>query len=573
MLLKKLFKREKISDKLSKEVTFADLTVLGLIILIGVIVSWGSGSNKQPAQQAKAAYPINFSQTPVAELPAAKDNQVVELKNGDTYNLTASIVKRMVGNTEVKALAYNGSVPGPTIKVAQGAEIIINFTNNTDVPNTIHSHGVRLDNAFDGLPDITQPAVAVGQSFTYKIKFPDAGVFWYHPHIREDYAQPLGLYGMFLVAPTEANYWSPVNQEWPVFVSDVLMQNNQLAAFDSQAADHTLMGRYGNILLVNGNTNTQFQAKQGEVVRMYIANAATARPFNLTIPGVKMKLVGGDNGKYEQEQWADSVTLGPSERAIVEVMFDRSGAFILENKTPQQETPLATINVLTQQVAISYKTQFETLRANKDVATSIDPFRQYFDKPIDKNLVLTLDMKGMMGNSSGTHQMPNGQMMSNGSGGMQSMHMMGGNMAMDNNSMSMGNDTDPIEWDDTMGMMNANSTTNTLQWKLVDKDTGKANDQIDWQFKKGDVVKISIYNDPNSMHPMQHPIHFHGNRFLVLSTNGVKNTDLVWKDTVLIPKGATVELLADMSNPGIWMAHCHIAEHLESGMMMKFEVE
>jgi suppressor of ftsI len=559
MLLKKLFKREKISDKLSKEITYADLAVLGLIILIGVIVSWGSGSNKQPAQQAKAAYPINFSQTPVAELPAAKD-------------LTASIVKRMVGNTEVKALAYNDSVPGPTIKVEQGAEITINFTNNTDVPNTLHSHGVRLDNAFDGLPDITQPAVAVGQSFSYKIKFPDAGVFWYHPHIREDYAQPLGLYGMFLVAPTEANYWSPVNQEWPVFVSDVLMQNNQLTAFDSQAADHTLMGRYGNILLVNGNTNTQFQAKQGEVVRMYIANAATARPFNLTIPGVKMKLVGGDNGKYEQEQWADSVTLGPSERAIVEVMFDRSGAFILENKTPQQETPLATINVSTQQVATSYKTQFETLRANKDVATSIDPFRQYFDKPIDKNLVLTLDMKGMMGNSSGTHQMPNGQMMSNGSGGMQGMHMMGGNMAMDNNSMSMGNDTDPIEWEDTMGMMNANSTINTLQWKLVDKDTGKANDQIDWQFKKGDVVKISIYNDPNSMHPMQHPIHFHGNRFLVLSTNGVKNTDLVWKDTVLIPKGTTVELLADMSNPGTWMAHCHIAEHLESGMMLKYSV-
>lgn len=572
MLLKKLFKRERISDKLSKEITFADLAVLGLIILIGVIVSWGSVSNKQPNPQAKATYPISFSQTPVAELPAAKDNQIVELKNGDTYNLTASIVKRMLGNTEVKALAYNGSVPGPTIKVQQGAEVTINFTNNTDVPNTIHSHGVRLDNAFDGVPDVTQPAVAIGQSFAYKIKFPDAGVFWYHPHIREDYAQALGLYGMFLVQPTEANYWSPVNQEWPIFVSDVLMQNGQLAPFDKSAADHTLMGRYGNTLLVNGNTNTQFQAKQGEVARMYIANASTARPFSLTIPGVKMKLVGGDNGKYEQEQWADSVVLGPSERAIIEVMFDKSGSFTLENKTPQQESPLATINVSTQQVATSYKNQFETLRANKDVATSIDPFRQYFNKPIDKNLVLTLDMKGMMGNSSGTHQMPNGQMMSNGSGGMQGMHMMGGNMAMNNNSMSMGNDSDPIEWEDTMGMMNANSTTNTLQWKMVDKDTGKANDQIDWQFKKGDVVKISIYNDPNSMHPMQHPIHFHGNRFLVLSTNGVKNTDLVWKDTVLIPKGATVELLADMSNPGTWMAHCHIAEHLESGMMLKYSV-
>ncbi len=572
MLLKKLFKRERISDKLSKEITYADLAVLGLIIVVGVVISWPKSSNNQPKPQNKT-YGIAFSQTPMAELAEAKDSQIVELKNGDTYNLTASIIKRMVGNTEVKALAYNGSVPGPTIKVQQGAEITINFTNNTDVPNTIHSHGVRLDNAFDGLPDITQPAVAVGQSFTYKIKFPDAGAFWYHPHIREDYAQPLGLYGMFLVEPTEANYWSPDNQEWPVFVSDVLTQNGQLTGFDSNTADHTLMGRYGNALLVNGNTNTQFQAKQGEVVRMYIANAATARPFNLTIPGVKIKLVGGDNGKYEQEQWADSVILGPSERAIVEVMFDKSGSFTLENKTPDKTYPLATINVSSQQAAVSYKTQFETLRTNKDVGSSIDPFRQYFDKPVDKNLVLTLDMKSMMGDSGGTHQMSNGQMMSNGSMNMQGMHQMSGNMAMDNNSMSMGNDTDPIEWEDTMGMMNANSTTNTLQWKMVDKDTGKANDLIDWKFKKGDVVKISIYNDPNSMHPMQHPIHFHGNRFLVLSTNGVRSNDLVWKDTALIPKGDTVELLVEMSNPGTWMAHCHIAEHLEAGMMLKYSVE
>ena len=572
MLLKKLFKGEKISDKLSKEVTFADLAVLGLIIIVGVVIGFRKPENSQPKPQEKT-YSINFSQTPVVELPTAKDSQEVELKNGDTYNLTASIVKRMVGNTEVKALAYNGSVPGPTIKVSQGAEITINFTNNTDVPNTIHSHGVRLDNAFDGVPDVTQPAVGVGQSFSYKIKFPDAGVFWYHPHIREDYAQPLGLYGMFLVQPTEANYWSPVNQEWPMFISDVLMQNGQLTSFDANSADHTLMGRYGNTLLVNGNVGTQFQAKQGEVVRMYIANAATARPFNLTIPGVKIKLVGGDNGKYEQEQWADSVTLGPSERAIVEVMFDKAGSFTLENKTPNNTYPLATINVSSQLTATSYKTQFETLRTNKETISSIDPFRQYFDKPVDKNLVLTMDMKNMMENSNGgTHMMSNGQMMNNSSMNMSGMHMMGNGMAMNNNSMGMGNDTDTIEWEDTMGMMNANSTMNTLQWKMVDKDTGKSGDQIDWQFKKGDVVKISIYNDPSSMHPMQHPIHFHGNRFLVLSTNGVKNTDLVWKDTVLIPKGATAELLVDMSNPGTWMAHCHIAEHLESGMMLKYSV-
>ena len=93
----------------------------------------------------------------------------------------------------------------------------------------------------------------------------------------------------------------------------------------------------------------------------------------------------------------------------------------------------------------------------------------------------------------------------------------------------------------------------------------KANMDIAWMFKVGDKVKIKIFNDPKSMHPMQHPFHIHGQKFLVLSTNGVKNTNMVWKDTTLIQKGDTVEILVDMENPGMWMAHCHIAEHLESG--------
>ncbi len=75
------------------------------------------------------------------------------------------------------------------------------------------------------------------------------------------------------------------------------------------------------------------------------------------------------------------------------------------------------------------------------------------------------------------------------------------------------------------------------------------------------------------MHPMQHPIHFHGQRFLVLSRDGEQETNMAWKDTVLIPSGETVEILLEVTNPGEWMAHCHIAEHLEAGMMLPFNVK
>jgi FtsP/CotA-like multicopper oxidase with cupredoxin domain len=132
---------------------------------------------------------------------------------------------------------------------------------------------------------------------------------------------------------------------------------------------------------------------------------------------------------------------------------------------------------------------------------------------------------------------------------------------------------DGIEWEDTMPMMNQMSTDKSLTWILRDKATGQENDQIQYSFKKGDKVKIRLFNDPNSMHPMQHVIHFHGNRFVVLAVDGVKNTNPVWKDSVLVPTGAKVDILLDLSNSGTWMGHCHIPEHMGSGMMMKYKVD
>ena len=131
---------------------------------------------------------------------------------------------------------------------------------------------------------------------------------------------------------------------------------------------------------------------------------------------------------------------------------------------------------------------------------------------------------------------------------------------------------EPIEWEDTMGTVNWQSNNSNVQWKLIDEQSGSVNDDIDWSFKDREYVKISIFNDPKSDHPMQHPIHFHGQRFLVLKENNVVNNNFSWEDTVLIKTGDTTEILLETTNPGNWMAHCHIAEHLENGMMFTFEV-
>ncbi len=481
-------------------------------------------------------------------------SSTVELKTGESYELVASYVTKEIGGKKQTMLAYNGSIPGPTVRVAQGSEITVNFKNNTDMPQLFHSHGVRMDNAFDGSQTV-QKEMKPGESFAYKLKFPDAGIYWYHPHAGEVYGQGLGLYGSFIVTPTDQTYFPKVNQEVPLFLSDLPVENGKIT-LNKNKTSHSLMGHHGNVMLVNGEEKYNLNATQGEVIRLYVINASNARPYNFRIDGLKMKLVGADSGAYEKESFVDAVVLGPSERAIVDVYVPKSGVYTMQNKTPDTTYTLGTITVSGEKTNTSYEKEWNTLRTNTTTVKSIDLFRSYFNKTPDKNITLTLDMGGnmmnMQGMGHGGHMMPDGT-------------MMGGSM--------MNSSSDGIEWDDTNQMMNAMSNTDSVQWKIKDTDTGKENMDIDWAFKKDQPVKIKIFNDPKSMHPMQHPIHFHGQRFLVVSRNGIQQTNLVWKDTTLVKSGETVEIILDPSNVGTWMAHCHISEHLEAGMMLQFKVE
>lgn len=133
---------------------------------------------------------------------------------------------------------------------------------------------------------------------------------------------------------------------------------------------------------------------------------------------------------------------------------------------------------------------------------------------------------------------------------------------------------DGIEWEDLTPEINRQTNATNMVWKLIDRQTGEENAAINWSFTVGDRVKIRLVNEmEGSEHPMHHPFHIHGaGRFLVLSRDGEPEPNLVWKDTVLVLPGRTVDILLDVSNPGRWMAHCHIAEHNQAGMMFSFDV-
>jgi FtsP/CotA-like multicopper oxidase with cupredoxin domain len=482
-------------------------------------------------------------------IPFARPRALVRLADGDTLRLESGLVRRVLGGTTLVMYGFNGQQPGPLIEVSKGATIVVRFRNGIDQPSAVHWHGVRLDNRFDGAVGVTQDAVAPGSTFTYVVHFPDAGIYWYHPHVREDVQQDLGLYGNMLVRPTSPGYFAPVNREQVLMLDDLLAGGGGLTPYGADTPTHALMGRFGNVMLVNGEPRYALEVRRGEVVRFYLTNASNARMFNVSFPGARMKVVGSDVGKFEREAWVSSIAIAPAERYVVDVEFAEPGRVPLLNRVqaldhlfgtyaPTVDT-LGVVQVGTQPAVPRYASEFSALRRNADVTAEIAPLRRWFDAPPAHSLVLTMRAKGLPAAVA--------------------------NMLIGVNAA--------LEWNDGMAMMNWLATGNEVQWVLRDPDTGKENMDIDWQFRAGDVVKIRVFNDPSSSHAMNHPLHLHGQRFLVVSRDGVPATNLVWKDTAVIPAGETVDLLVDMANRGRWMIHCHVAEHLGAGMMGVFRVQ
>lgn len=412
--------------------------------------------------------------------------------------------------------SYNGSVPGPEIRVRQGDALRIAARNGLAEETTIHWHGLRVPNAMDGVPHLTQKPIAPGETFFYEFDTPDAGTYWYHPHQRSFEQVGRGLYGPLIVEernPPEVDRdvtW--VLDDWR------LLRDAQISDDFGNRHDMSHAGRIGNTVTINGKITDVFEARGGERIRLRLINAANARVFGLEFDGHRPWIIAYDGQPVEPHQLTGRLDIGPAMRVdlIVDMTGEPGKAFVVKD-TFYSRYKYRLLNIV-------YGPEPLRERPMGDIVA------------LPPNTMPEPDMK-----NAERHDITfTGGMM----GGM-SMAMMDGKRV------------------DMMQMMRKGKAW-TINGVVA---SGHIMDPI-LKLDRDRSYVLAMNNDT----AWPHPIHFHGHSFRVVSRNGVPTKYQEWQDTVLMSPREKVEIAFVADNPGSWMFHCHILEHQVAGMMGVIDV-
>jgi len=296
--------------------------ILIFIIFIVILpIIWGALYLKGKVKQAQTSnsHSSNIDRQGLVQAFEGSYPKTVEASSDvvETDLIASEGFFKAIDEKELKGFSYNGQIPGPEIRLILGQAVKINFTNDLPQPTTIHFHGIRVPNAMDGVPGVTQEPIQSGESFTYEFTPKDAGTFWFHPHVRGSEQLEKGLYGIIIVEDPEEIGFSQdlvwVVDDWRLDETGQIDPN-----FNTM---HDLMhdGRWGSIVTVNGKTTETLNLNPGQVARLRIVNVSNARDYRLNFGRLTAEAIAVDGMRVSEVFNANGFDLAPGNRIDVKL--------------------------------------------------------------------------------------------------------------------------------------------------------------------------------------------------------------------------------------------------------------
>jgi FtsP/CotA-like multicopper oxidase with cupredoxin domain len=427
---------------------------------------------------------------------------------------------------------YNGIVSGPEIRVRQSGRVRIAIENRLPQDTTIHWHGVRVPNAMDGAPNVTQPPIEPGGNFVYEFSPPDAGTYWYHPHAHSAEQVGRGLAGPLIVEEPEPPI---VDRDIVWVLGDFrLKKDGSIAGGFNDAMEAGMSGRVGNTVTINGRVPDSFPVRSGERLRLRLINAAAARIFRLEFKDHQPIVISYDGQPVEPHPpESGRIVLGPAMR--IDLLIDMIGL-------PSTSSPILDSFYK----GLPFKLVNLAYTEEPSLKRALPPPTKLAANPIPNPDVSAatrheVTLTGGMGMGGMDDMM----------GGMDGMDGMMGGMSGMMGGMGM-------MMSDSMWMMNGVAMPADMSGRMEPILT----------LTRGQSYILAVDNRT----AWHHPIHLHGHTFRVLTQNGNPTQYREWRDTLLIPPREKAELAFVADNPGDWMFHCHILDHQEGGMMSVIRV-
>ncbi|MEE9587287.1 MAG: multicopper oxidase family protein [Hyphomicrobiaceae bacterium] len=420
------------------------------------------------------------------------------------------------GEPKTAVWGYDGSIPGPLLRVRQNDEVWVRLKNELDQPTTIHWHGIRIDNRMDGVAGLTQEPVAPGATFDYRFRVPDAGSFWYHPHNRSWEQVARGLYGALIVDERDP---PRVDRDLVLIIDDWRLQNDGAIHTESFGSlrDISHGGRLGNVISVNGQPYGNVDVKANERLRLRLMNTCNARILDLKLEGLSPYLIAVDGQAVAVSQIDDGkLTLAPGQRAdLIVDMRGKPGDRLAVNEVSR-----------------------DPLTIGHFVLHPTEPFR---DQPLaaPANLPRPAIKEPDLASAQSVD-----------------LVMTGGAMSGIEGAMYKGVYLPIRELIRKHGKV----------WAF-NGVVGRSDEPL-FRVAKDRSVKLKMVNKT----PWPHAMHVHGHHFKVIERNDGRPLDATWRDTVLMDPDSTFTIAFLADNPGKWMLHCHMLEHQAGGMATWFEI-